>query len=103
MKRGHDRTRSLQPVLEALERLERDGWIRRAAHEQVDIVLQAGLEAGNCSAESLAQATRERLAGRPQLSGAGAPFAERLAAVRLLLDENVNAYPVHFSSGPLLR
>lgn len=36
-------------------------------------------------------------------SGADAPVAERLAAVRLLLDENVNAYPVHFSSGPLLR
>jgi hypothetical protein len=100
MKHGHDRTRSLQRVLEARER---DGWIRRAAHEQVDTVLQAGLEAGNCSAESLAPATRERLAGRPRITGADAPFGERLAAVRLLLDENVNAYPVHFSSGPLLR
>ena len=101
IRHGHDRIRSAKRALEALESLERDGLIRRAAHEHVDTVLLAEVEAGD-----RAPATRTRIQdqpGRLQAQHDGDPLAEGLAAIRLLLDERAGAYPLQFSYGPSLR
>jgi hypothetical protein len=108
MRQGHDRTRDVKRVLLALEHLERDGLIKRAEHEHIDTVLLMELLTKSCTEGELAPATHARIQdernhlekSRPTDS---ALFARRLANIRLLLDERIQAFPVHFSSGPLLQ
>jgi hypothetical protein len=108
MRQGHDRTRDAKRVLLALERLEQDGLIIRAFHEQIDTVLLMELLTKGCKEGELAPATLARIeAERSQLERSRPKdsdlFARRLANVRLLLDERIQAYPVQFSAGPLLQ
>ena len=106
MRHGHDRTRSIKRILLALEGLERDGLIRRTAHEHVDTVLLAELVAGDRTPDTLAPATLARIQDQPdhpQAPHGKDLFAERLDAIRLLLDEHASANPLQFSFGPSLR
>jgi len=101
IRHGHDRTRSVERILLALESLARDGLIRRAPHEHVDTVLLTGLEAGDRT--SAVRAPIQDQPGRLQAQHDKIPFEKRLAAIRLLLDEHASAYPLQFSFGPALR
>jgi hypothetical protein len=108
MRQGHDRTRDVKRVLLALERLEQDGLIKRAVHEQIDRVLLIELLTKSCKEGELAAATMTRIgAERGHLERSGSKDSDlsaiRLANIRLLLDERIQAFPVQFSAGPLLQ
>jgi hypothetical protein len=108
IKQGHDRTRDVKRVLLALERLEQDGLIKRALHEQIDTVLLMELLTSGCTEGELAPATLARIESERSHFERSRPkdnnlFARRLANIRLLLDERIQAFPVQFSAGPLLQ
>ncbi len=108
MRQGHDRTRDAKRVLLALEHLEQDGLIKRAAHEHIDTVLLMELLTDGCKEGELTPATLARIGPershlerlRPKESDL---IARRLANIRLLLDERIQAFPLQFSAGPLLQ
>ena len=108
MRQGHDRTRDVKRILLALERLEQDGLIKRAGHEHIDMVLLIELLTNGCKEGELAAATLARIGAERSHLERSRPkdsdlFARRLANIRLLLDERIQAFPVQFSSGPLLQ
>lgn len=105
MKQGHDRSRNVKRVLYALERLERNGLVKRAAHDLVDTVLLVELQTESCSKEDLAPATYARIKdelARLQHSTSDELFTKRRVAIQSLLREQGQTRAMIFSSGPLL-
>lgn len=103
---GHDRLRDAMRVLLAVERLERDGLLLREAHPDIDTALACELAQGNIKAETLAEATRKRLAAPTYhtLTTAADPALmreRRRRALQSLLDGK--APSLALSAGPLLR
>jgi hypothetical protein len=108
MRQGHDRTRDVKRALLALERLEQDGLLKRAAHEHIDMVLLIELLTNGCKEGELAPATLARIeAERSHIKRSRPKYSDlisrRLANIRILLDERIQAFPVQFTSGPLLQ
>lgn len=110
---GDNRTRDAVRVLFALEHLERDGFIIRDAHLQVDSVLTAELAlAARSSAEEtvleqLAPATQRRLSGSALYNGMLVQEVrdvkrQRREALQRLLDSS-DTPPLAFEAGLLLR
>jgi hypothetical protein len=110
IRQGINRTREAQRVLYALERLEQDGIIVRAPHDEVDMVLAIDLYNDPTIAKKLAQATQTRLGDLlPSFKGWTAEVlrAKRRKALQRLLSEDApyEEHPVAmltFSTGPLL-
>lgn len=105
MRQDHDRTRNVKRILYALERLERDGLVKRTAYEPIDTVLLAELKTGSCSRDDLAPATYARIKDELadlQNSQSVDLFTKRRVAIQRLLHEQGQTHAVLFSSGPLL-
>jgi hypothetical protein len=58
---AQNRLRDALRVLYALERLEKDGWIIRAAHPDIDTVLAVELFTGECKQEDVSPGTYQRI------------------------------------------
>jgi hypothetical protein len=110
IRQGSNRTRDAQRVLYALERLEQDGIIVRAPHDDVDIVLAIDRYNDPNVAKKLAKATEMRLGdilSSCEGCTAAALRARRRTALQRLLSESAHdeEQPVAmltFSTGPLL-
>jgi len=110
---GDNRTRDAVRVLFALEHLERDGFIIRDAHLQVDSVLTAELalavrsNAEDTVLEQLAPAAQRRLSGSALYNGMLVQEVrdvkrQRREALQRLLDSS-DTPPLAFEAGLLLR
>lgn len=110
IRQGTNRTRDAQRVLYALERLEQDGIIVRAPHDDVDLVLAVDLSLHPSSAKKLAQATETRLgdllASFRGLTAEALRAKRRRALQRLLSGDAHEEEPpvamLNFATGPLL-
>jgi hypothetical protein len=103
----HDgnRTRKAERVILAIEHLERDGLILRAAHECIDLVLAIELLAGNNARETLAPATIERIEKSYQRVKAFSESETRTKkreALQSLLASKDTTPVITFYPGPLL-
>ncbi len=101
-----NRTRHALRVVYAIEQLEKDGFIYRAAHDDLDIAMAIELFTRVCSKDDLSPTTYKRITTNytylQSLSPQDARTKRRVALQRLLKKDMVSPAIV-FSAGPLLK
>ncbi len=102
---GHDRLRDALRVIYALERLEKDGWVTRAAHPDIDTALAVEFFTGECQQEVLSPGTYQRITTNYNHLRGASPTdlrRKRREALQRLLDIARNQ-TLRFSAGSLLK
>jgi hypothetical protein len=104
LEKGHDRLRDAMRALYALEHLQRDGWLIRAAHSDIDIALAAEWYLQPGEAAMLAPETYTRITTTyASLRAENAGTLKRLRRVALQKLLNGNSEAIDFKPGALIK